>query len=128
MSTRQYEHETILTGLKESIAALEFSPDGKFLASACEDGSITIFSTFNWKPLQMFIDVSPSTSLTWHPRIKGLLFCGFKSGDIHAIQTNRSRVRPGNRNCYSIFNSYLLAGKRQGLDGRRPTAHPLPIP
>lgn len=94
MSTCQYEPETTIAGLNGSISALEFSPDGKFLASGCEDGSVTLFSTLNWKPLHTFVDVSPSTSLAWHPWIGGLLFCGFKSGDIHTLQINLPRVRP----------------------------------
>jgi len=89
---RRYEHETTLTGLKESVAALEFSPDGGILASGLEDGTITIFSTFSWEPLQQFSCLSPLTSLVWHPGIGGLLFCGFKSGDIHALQTNQPKV------------------------------------
>ena len=93
MSTHQYEHETTITGLKESVAALEFSPDGGILASGLEDGTITIFSTLNWEPLQRFSSTSPLTSLSWHPSIGGLLFCSFKSGDIHAVQTNRPKVR-----------------------------------
>ena len=92
MSMRQYEHETTIAA-KESISALEFSPNGKVLASGCEDGSITTFSTFDWRPLHTFVDVSPSTSLAWHPRAEGLLFCGFKSGDVHTLQTNRPPVR-----------------------------------
>jgi len=92
MSTHRYERETTVTGLNESVSALEFSPDGKILASGCEDGSITMFSTSNWKPLRAFTNVSPSTSLAWHPRIEGLLFCGFKSGEVHTIQTNRPLV------------------------------------
>ncbi|KAF9643089.1 hypothetical protein BDM02DRAFT_3132669 [Thelephora ganbajun] len=88
MSTCRYEHKTTITGLKETISALEFSPDGKGLTSGCEDGSITIFSKSDWKPLHMFTDVLPSTSLVWHPQVEGLLFCGFKSGDVHTLRTN----------------------------------------
>jgi len=94
MSTRRYKHEITVTGLNESISALEFSPDGKFLASGCEDGSVVVFSTLDWKSLYTFADVSPSTSLTWHPRVEGLLFCGFKSGDVHTLQTNGPQVKP----------------------------------
>lgn len=90
----QYGFETTIADLNSSISALEFSPDGKILASGSEDGSVTLFSTFDWRPLYTFIDVSPSTSLVWHPLVEGLLFCGFKSGDIHTLQTNHPRVRP----------------------------------
>jgi len=93
MSARQYERETTIVGLNGSVFALEFSPDRGVLACGCEDGSVTVFSTFTWKPLHIFANVSPSTSLAWHPHIEGLLFCGFKSGDVHALQTNHTRVR-----------------------------------
>jgi WD40 repeat protein len=94
MSTHRYEHEITITGPKETIAALEFSPDGRALASGCEDGSITIFSTISWEPSLTFVNVSPSTSLVWHPRIEGLLFCGFKSGDVLPLRTNCPGVSP----------------------------------
>lgn len=93
MSARRYERETTIVGLNGSVFALEFSPDQGVLACGCEDGSVTVFSTLTWKPLHIFSNVSPSTSLTWHPHIEGFLFCGFKSGDVHALQTNHTRVR-----------------------------------
>jgi len=108
MSTCRYEYEKTIAGLKESIAALEFSPDGKTLASGCEDGSVTIFSTFDWKPLQRFIGVSPSTSLTWHPQAEGPLFCGFKNGDIHTLQTVRPQVRSQESQLRIKFDSETL--------------------
>lgn len=124
MSTCRYEHETTITGLKESILALEFSPDGKLLASGCEDGNIRVFSTCDWKLLYTFADVSPSTSLTWHPRIEGLLFCGFKSGDVDAIQTNSPLVRRGstavNRSRAQVC---LQANVRLWVDDNRDPVH-----
>lgn len=92
--TRRYEHEATISGQKETISALAFSPDGTILASGSEDGSITLFSTFDWHPFQTFADASPLTSLVWHPHIYGRLFCGFKSGDVHTTQINRSQVIP----------------------------------
>lgn len=104
MSSHRYERETTIGGLKETVSALEFSPDGKVLACGCEDGSITIYSAMDWKLLQTFIDVSPATSLTWHPQIEGLLFCGFRSGDVHTLRINRPRVRTQNVAIFSVLN------------------------
>ena len=127
MSTHRYEHEKTITGLKDSITTLEFSPDGKTLASGCEDGTITIFSALNWKPLQMFVGILPLTSLAWHPRVEGLLFCGFNRGDVYSLRTSQSQVIP--ENLSPISNSVLkpsyrrMSGSGQMQTAARSTAY-----
>lgn len=92
MSVSPYLHETTLRGPEESVTAMEFSPDGRFLASGSEDGLLLIFSTLDWKLIRQFVDVSPLTSLAWHPILRGRIFCGFKSGDIHTMQFSPPKV------------------------------------
>ncbi|KAF9781592.1 hypothetical protein BJ322DRAFT_1111517 [Thelephora terrestris] len=59
MSGGEYSTEAILKGHTSSIVALEFSPDGKFLASGAKNGVVLIFSTSSWVSLGNFIDASP---------------------------------------------------------------------
>jgi WD40 repeat protein len=125
MSMCQYRLETTIADLNGTISTLEFSPDGRILASGCEDGSVTLFSTFDWKPLQKFVDVSPSTSLVWHPRVKGLLFCGFKSGDVHTLQTNSPQVSP--MESPPLTHCKFLTGRGGDLDRCKPRSYPLSI-
>lgn len=86
-----YVRKVMLGEHEESVTAMEFSPDGSFLASGSEDGLLLIYSTTNWKPIRRFIDASPLTALTWHPSGQYVI-CGFKSGDIHTIQFDPLKV------------------------------------
>ena|ERR1700753_18534 len=86
MATPRYTLNTTLPkGHSNFISALEFSPDGKFLASGGEDGVVLVFSTSTWKPIKRFIDASPLTALTWHPSFPKTLMCGYRSGDVHTV-------------------------------------------
>jgi len=86
-----YVREVSLGEHEESVTAMEFSPDGRFLASGSEDGLLLIYSTIDWKPIRRYIDASPLTALTWH--LSGqYVVCGFKSGDVHIIQFDPFKV------------------------------------
>jgi WD40 repeat protein len=76
----------------EAITALEFSPDGKFLASGGDDGAILIFSTSSWTPVKRYLDVSPVGVLMWDCRRRYLLLSGHQSGDVHVMTMDRSMV------------------------------------
>ena len=86
MATPRYVLNTTLpTGHSNSITALQFSPDGRFLASGSGDGVLMIFSTPTWKPVKRFVDASSVTAVSWHPTFPKTLVCGYASGDVHTM-------------------------------------------
>jgi WD40 repeat protein len=82
MAVRKYVEETTIHGHSASITVVSFSPDGRYLASASEDGVILVFSTASWRAKQRYADVSPVSALTWHPTFSNTIICGCKNGDI----------------------------------------------
>ena len=94
MSPDQFLLTTTLEGHTAAVTAVEFSPDGKFLASGGDDGVVLIFSTSSWSPVCQFIDVSPVSVLLWHEKHRYLLFCGHQSGDLHLLTMSKSMVNP----------------------------------
>ena len=86
MATPRYTLDTTLpTGHSDSIVSLQFSPDGKFLASGSGDGVLMVFSTSTWKPIKRYVDASPVTAVIWHPTFPKTLICGYRSGDVHTM-------------------------------------------
>lgn len=118
-----------LGGHNDSINATQFSPNGTYLASGSEDGSLLIHPVGEWKPLLRFVDVSPITSLVWHPILGRLLFCGCRSGDVHVIRFSASGVR----SCISQHQTAILTDVRTParcpyLDRRNTRPDTLPGP
>lgn len=74
---------TLPSGHTNGITALEFSPDGRFLASGSGDGVLLVFSTSTWKPVRRFVDASSVNALVWHPVMPKTLIAGYASGDVH---------------------------------------------
>ena len=95
MVARRYVEESTLSGHSDTVIAVAFSPDARYLASASEDGVILVFSTTSWKPIRRFVDVSPASALIWHPTFKNTIICGFKNGDVLTFCFEHGdRVRP----------------------------------
>lgn len=92
MGVFSYVREETLGDHEDSVTTIEFSPDGRFMASGSEDGLLLIYSTIDWKPIRRFVDASPLTSLAWDLLSGRHLFCGFKSGDVHTIQFDPSKA------------------------------------
>ena len=106
MATSRYTLSTTLpTGHGDSITALQFSPDGKFLTSGSGDGVVMIFSTLAWKPVKRYVDTSSLTTLIWHPTFPKTLICGYGSGDVHTINFE-SHLLVSNH--VTIFSSIVL--------------------
>ena len=94
MSQNEFSPETTLEGHTATVTAVEFSPDGRFLASAGDDGVLLIFSTSSWSSVCRFLDASPVRLLAWHAKKRYLLFCCFQSGDLHILTMLKSMVHP----------------------------------
>ena len=87
MATSRYSLDiTLPSGHANGITVLQFSPDGKFLASGSGDGVLLVFSTSSWKPVKRFIDASSINTLVWHPVMPKTLICGYASGDVHTTR------------------------------------------
>lgn len=125
MSEGEYSTEATLQGHTSPIVTLEFSPDGKFLASGANNGVVLIFSTSSWASLGNFVDASPVAAVTWYVGRRYLLLCGHESGDLHLMTFTGS-----------VVSSSLLAlpnpltttvGKSCRLDVNVQWTHPLSL-
>jgi WD40 repeat protein len=104
MSSNELFLTTTLEGHTATITAVEFSPDGRFLASAGDDGVMLIFSTSSWSPVCRFLDASPVSVLLWHKKKRYLLICGHQSGDLHILTMSTSMVDPVCLKCCKSTN------------------------
>jgi eukaryotic-like serine/threonine-protein kinase len=112
----------ILVGHGDWVMALEFSPDGKQLASAGRDGTIRIWDPATGKQLVSLQSIEPAYPawLAWQP--KGhYLVCGVvvgRAGIIWDLRSNRevARLMRGNDCCgqFAPDGSTLLLGKNEG--------------
>ena len=89
-----YRYKTSLEGHDSSIMTMAFSPDGNYLAAGSENGTLIVYAKMvrGWVPLSRFVDLSPLTSIAWHPLNKRILYCGFESGDVHTLLLPPTKV------------------------------------
>ena len=100
MATSRYSLDiTLPSGHTNGITVLQFSPEGRFLASGSGDGVLLVFSTSTWKPVKRFIDASSINTLVWHPVIPKTLICGYMSGDVHTVWFESHEL---------VFNLHIL--------------------
>lgn len=80
---------SVLRGHSASINALSFSPDGQYLASGSDDGTIYVFEAKNWQDIFKIDGLSPVTALLWSSdACAGPLCAGFGDGRLLCIDVN----------------------------------------
>ncbi|KAJ7454112.1 WD40-repeat-containing domain protein [Mycena latifolia] len=81
-----------LTGHSDSINTIEFSTNGRYLATGGEDAFLLVFNTRNWTFKKRYNAVSPVRGIAWHPGNPDVLSCGLANGLIHTIQLKNDLV------------------------------------
>ena len=87
MVMRKYEPVKTLSGHTGSITVLCFSPDGRYLASACENGVVLVTATESWEAVNKLVNVSSVTAVVWDPTFPMTVVCGFASGAVVTVHT-----------------------------------------
>ncbi|KAA1479957.1 WD40 repeat-like protein [Dentipellis sp. KUC8613] len=90
MASTRFRLEHTIRGHTDSVNALSFSHDARFLASGSDDGLIRFFDTVKYDEVRRYRCASSITALVWNERFPYTLIAGDRSGDIHVI---RLRVR-----------------------------------
>ncbi|KAJ6495925.1 WD40-repeat-containing domain protein [Mycena vulgaris] len=75
-----------LNGHTDSINAIQFSADGKLLATGGDDACLFLFDTKTWKVKKKYQSVAPIRAIVWHPEHPGVLSFGMRNGIINTLQ------------------------------------------
>ncbi|KAF8223319.1 hypothetical protein L208DRAFT_1187535, partial [Tricholoma matsutake] len=70
------------------VHALEFSLDGKYIASGDDNGILMVFQiceTSQWKEIRRYKTGDMIRALAWHPTVPGALVVGSANGDLNKI-------------------------------------------
>lgn len=73
--------EALVTPVEIDAEALEFSPDGKVIATVARDAALRVFSNDGARPLGAWLTEEPLVSVAWHP-----------SGDLLALGSAKGLV------------------------------------
>ncbi|KAK7682691.1 hypothetical protein QCA50_014074 [Cerrena zonata] len=82
----QYRCTTIIRDFTDSISQLEFSPDGAFLATGTEDGTLIITEVSSMKCHRHFKRHSAITALLWCGSESPSLIIGYQDGTLEILK------------------------------------------
>ncbi|KAJ7041266.1 WD40-repeat-containing domain protein [Mycena alexandri] len=74
-----------LTGHTDSINAIEFSADGKYMATGGDDAHLLIFDTTTWTVQKKYRTVSPIRAIAWHKEYLGVISFGMRNGVVKTL-------------------------------------------
>ncbi|KAK6996754.1 WD40-repeat-containing domain protein [Favolaschia claudopus] len=84
-TTTAFQHIKEISGHLDSINAIEFSSDGKLLASGGDDGQLLIISAQNWKVIKTYDAGESIRAIAWHP-LQSIVTFGTKKGIVFRIR------------------------------------------
>lgn len=119
----RYEQQCrLMGGHTQGITAINFSPNGKYLASSGMDGQICIWKLATNELLHTLSGSSPVLSLVWIPTGDDSLICGLKDGTVASISMTfvSTTLSPGPK-----FLMLLLLQAVLSISGFR--AHNYPV-
>jgi WD40 repeat protein len=95
MVSSEFHYHCSLEGHRDSINALVFSGDDRYLASAADDGLVQVFDCETWKSIRRLQGVAPARAIVWHPTPNShnaVLSVGFRNGDVNTVQLKKVSV------------------------------------
>ncbi len=84
-SSAYVEVHSLTWGHSDTVNALCFSPDGRYLASGGSDGNLLIWDVQAGQLLFRRLFNSPLTSLLWHPTAPDTVIIGCEDGEIAQV-------------------------------------------
>lgn len=87
LKTREYEEEAIISGHRNTVNVLTFSPDGRYLISGGDDGILRVFELIGdtLEERYQFRGLSSITAVAWMDSFPGTFIAGDRLGDLHTI-------------------------------------------
>jgi WD40 repeat protein len=111
-----------LTGQAGAVSALAYSPDGKYLASAGQDGAVTLFDSQTHEVVgRRHLEIGPLGALCWLPDSRGLIVGGGKPiavCELAELLVQQEKPRPRGEPLSLRGHKTKVTGLAYSADGR----------